>query len=143
MELVVHDWDRDTFYVIRRQLSMVSNCLCTWVGCLICLFVIVGIKSGNSKVMHPVSALQEQKSAGKKNRPARQVGMVIKVKPQAKRAKLDQGDVDEPSNTVKTSEIGRAKSLLPVKTPNGGSDEFNDVVKTGLVSYSDESEEDD
>ncbi|KAF3436610.1 hypothetical protein FNV43_RR23702 [Rhamnella rubrinervis] len=104
--------------------------------------------SAQSMVIHelkespPIPVLQEQKSAGKKNPPARQVGIVIKVKPQAKRAKLDQRDVEEPSNTVKISEIGTEKPLLPIKTPNGGSDEFNDVAKTGLVSYSDESEED-
>lgn len=87
--------------------------------------------------------MQKQKSTGKKNPPPRPSGMIIKVKPQAKRAKLDQEDAKEPSHTAKVPEVGTEKSLQQRKLPNGGSDELNDVVKTGLVSYSDESEEDD
>ncbi|XP_024032972.1 uncharacterized protein LOC112095371 [Morus notabilis] len=34
----------------------------------------------------PVPVVQEQKAAGKKNPPARPIGMIIKVKPQAKKA---------------------------------------------------------
>lgn len=67
--------------------------------------------------------------------------MIIKVKPQAKRAKLDQEDAKEPSHTAKVPKVGTEKSLRQRKLPNG--DEVNDVIKTGLVSYSDESEEDD
>lgn len=87
--------------------------------------------------------LQEQKSVGKKNPPARPLGMLIKVKPQAKRAKLDQGDVEEPSNTAKVPDVGIKKSSQPIATPNGSADKLNDIATTGLVSYSDESEEDD
>lgn len=88
--------------------------------------------------------LQEQKSVGKKNPPARSLGMLIKVKPQPKRAKLDQGDVEEPSNAAKVPDVGIEKSSQPIATPNGGgADKWNDAAKTGLVSYSDESEEDD
>ncbi|XP_048337284.1 uncharacterized protein LOC107426169 [Ziziphus jujuba] len=92
----------------------------------------------------PVPVVQEQKSVGKKNPPARSLGMLIKVKPQPKRAKLDQGDVEEPSNAAKVPDVGIEKSSQPIATPNGGgADKWNDAAKTGLVSYSDESEEDD
>ncbi|XP_057964823.1 uncharacterized protein LOC131155598 [Malania oleifera] len=87
----------------------------------------------------PVSEVQEQKLAGRKHPMARPPpGMIIKVKPQAKKAKLDLPSLEEPqpSDRVKTQAVETEK-------PNGNSNESHDVAKTGLVSYSDESEDDD
>jgi hypothetical protein len=80
---------------------------------------------------------QEQKSIGRKNPPARPLSMIIKVKPQAKKAKMDQGNVEEHLEIGKTPDVNMEKSSDTVKVPS------NDVAKTGLVSYSDESEDDD
>lgn len=87
--------------------------------------------------------MQEQKSAGKKNPPARPLAMIIKVKPQAKKAKLDQGGVVETSSATNISYVDAEKTSQPTKIPNGDTDKTSDVLKTGLVSYSDESDEDD
>lgn len=69
--------------------------------------------------------------------------MIIKVKPQAKKAKIDHGSVEEPSDIVKTPDVNIEKSPDPVKTSNGDTANPNDVAKTCLVTYSDESEDDD
>lgn len=87
--------------------------------------------------------MQEQKSVGKKNLPARPLSMIIKVKPQAKKARIDQGSVDEPSDIVKTPDVNTEKSSDPVEISGTDANDSNDVSKTGLVSYSDESEDDD
>ncbi|PON88782.1 FAM192A/Fyv6, N-terminal [Trema orientale] len=91
----------------------------------------------------PTTLTQEQKSAGKKIPPARPIGMIIKVKPVAKKAKLDKGGVIEPSNAKNICDVDTEKSSQPTKLPNADTDRTTDVVKTGLVSYSDDSEEDD
>ncbi|EXB44462.1 hypothetical protein L484_013880 [Morus notabilis] len=83
----------------------------------------------------PVPVVQEQKAAGKKNLPARPIGMIIKVKPQAKKARLDQGGVEDSSKTKKTVDINTEETSHTGRS--------SDVVKTGLVSYSDGSDEDD
>lgn len=64
--------------------------------------------------------------------------MIIKVKPQAKKAKIDQEK--EVSNEMKAADVDTMKTPNPVNTRNGG--KSRDVVKAGLVSYSDESEDD-
>lgn len=75
----------------------------------------------------------------RKNPPSRTLGMVIKVKPQAKKAKVETADlgetaigigssVKETSQSDKVSEVDASSSV---------------TSNTGLVSYSDESEEDD
>jgi hypothetical protein len=84
--------------------------------------------------------LQEQKSVGRKNLPARPFGMIIKVEPQAKKAKLDPGTSEKPSDVVKIPVVDPEKSLEPVTTSNS---ESQDIGISCLVSYSDESEEDD
>lgn len=72
--------------------------------------------------------MQEQKTVGKKNPATRPLGMLIKVKPQAKRAKT------EPEE----------KLVSGTKAPDVDDvDKSLNVAKTGLVSYSDESEDDD
>lgn len=89
--------------------------------------------------------LQEHKSVGRKNPPARPrpFGMIIKVKPQAKKAKLDPGTSEKPSDVVKILGVDPEKSLEPVTTSNSDTNESQDFGIAGLVSYSDESEEDD
>ncbi|KAI3787474.1 hypothetical protein L1987_41970 [Smallanthus sonchifolius] len=61
---------------------------------------------------------QEQQSSGDKKPRARPLGVVIKVKPQAKKAKVSTSEACKPSVSV------------------------NNVVTGGLVSYSDESDDD-
>ncbi|XP_031284475.1 PSME3-interacting protein-like [Pistacia vera] len=91
----------------------------------------------------PAPVVQEQKPTGRKNPPTRPLGMIIKVKPQAKKAKIDHGSVEEHSDMVKKPVVNAEKSPDPVKTSNGDTANSNDVAKTCLVTYSDESEDDD
>ncbi|EXC24412.1 hypothetical protein L484_003720 [Morus notabilis] len=63
----------------------------------------------------PVPVVQEQKVAGKKNPPARPIGMIIKVKPQAKKARLDQGGVEDSSKTKKTVDINTLLILVDLE----------------------------
>ncbi|KAE9460380.1 hypothetical protein C3L33_07724, partial [Rhododendron williamsianum] len=86
----------------------------------------------------PVPKVQEKKLVGRKNPPARPLGMIIKVKPQAKKAKIVMGNLD----VVKSPSVDTEKHLDSVKSPNGDGDEPHVVANTGLVSYSDDSEED-
>ncbi|KAK9950417.1 hypothetical protein M0R45_005910 [Rubus argutus] len=84
---------------------------------------------------------EQQKSAKKKNPPALPLGMIVKVKPQAKKAKIDQGGIEEATNTVKTPYVDADKTLEVMKTPDGDTDKSSVVAKIGLVSYSDDSED--
>lgn len=61
--------------------------------------------------------------------------MVIKVKPQAKRAKT------EPDKVKELTSNAEKQPLVPAKAASG--DGQGASIKSGLVSYSDESEEDD
>ncbi|KAJ6879785.1 hypothetical protein NC652_033177 [Populus alba x Populus x berolinensis] len=58
---------------------------------------------------------QEQKSVGRKNPPARPLSMIIKVKPQAKKAKIDRGNVEEHLEIGKTPDVNMEKSSDTVK----------------------------
>lgn len=104
----------------------------------------------------PVPAVQEQKSVGKKKSAALPLSMIIKVKPQAKKAKTDHVIAEESSDMTRIPETAAAKSLDAVETSNGDSkqdsaethtsdtDRSSDIAaKSCLVSYSDESEEED
>ncbi|KAL5537681.1 hypothetical protein UlMin_045274 [Ulmus minor] len=91
----------------------------------------------------PAPAVQEQKSAGKRDPPARPLGMMIKVKPQPKKAKLDVRGIGEQPNPVRTHDVDTDKSSEPMKAPDGDNYRPSDVAKTGLVSYSDDSDDDD
>ncbi|KAJ6955751.1 hypothetical protein NC652_007006 [Populus alba x Populus x berolinensis] len=62
--------------------------------------------------------------------------MIIKVKPQAKKATVDRGNVKEHLEIGKTPNDNMEKSSDKAKVNN------NDVSKTDLVSQSDESEDD-
>ncbi|XWS46382.1 hypothetical protein CRYUN_Cryun14cG0061000 [Craigia yunnanensis] len=88
----------------------------------------------------PVPASQEQKSVGRKNPAARPLGMFIKVKPQAKKAKIDQEK--ELANATKAPNVDTVKTPDPLNTPNSDTNKSLNVAKIGLVSYSDESEDD-
>ncbi|KAF4371720.1 hypothetical protein G4B88_030824 [Cannabis sativa] len=91
----------------------------------------------------PVPVVQEQKAARKKNPHPRPLGVIIKVKPQAKKAKLDQEDVIElPSNETNICDVDTEKRSQPANLPSHDNDKTNAVVRTSLVSYSDESEDD-
>lgn len=91
----------------------------------------------------PAPIIQEQKSIGRKNQPARPLGMIIKVKPQAKKAKLETGTSEQPSEVVKIHAVDAEKSSETLKKSNSNTSKSQDVGISGLVSYSDESEEDD
>ncbi|KAB1200430.1 hypothetical protein CJ030_MR0G007253 [Morella rubra] len=96
------------------------------------------------KETSPAPIIQERKPVGRKNPPAHPLGMIIKVKPQPKKAKLDPGASDEPSDVAKTRGADAERASEPVTTrSNNNVDKTQDVRITGLVSYSDESEEDD
>ncbi|KAH6825717.1 NEFA-interacting nuclear protein [Perilla frutescens var. hirtella] len=84
---------------------------------------------------------------GKKNPRSRGLGMVIKVKPQAKKAKVESRVPEEkPSAMVKTHdssdgrEPGRSEKVDRASEKMGTSDVV--VATSGLVSYSDDSEDD-
>ncbi|XP_054803987.1 uncharacterized protein LOC129307132 [Prosopis cineraria] len=81
---------------------------------------------------------QEEKPTGKKNAASRPLGMIIKVKPQAKKARVDSGNAEE------ASKVGTDKheSLEPAQSLNGEAAESCEVAPSGLVSYSDESDDD-
>ena len=98
---------------------------------------------------HNSLPFQEQRSVGRKSLPARPLGMIIKVMPQAKKAKLEPPTSEQPSVVVKIpGDIEKIpgdteKSSEPAIKSNNNTNKFQDVGISGLVSYSDESEEDD
>ncbi|PNY05291.1 hypothetical protein L195_g001736 [Trifolium pratense] len=95
------------------------------------------------KEKSPVLPIQEEKpAAGKKNPASRPLSMIIKVKPQAKKAKLDEGNAEEVSKAGITSVNDTSKPLEPVQPSNNIANKSNEVALTGLVSYSDESDDD-
>lgn len=87
-------------------------------------------------VLISLSSLQEPKKLiGKKNPP---LSMIIKVKPQAKKAKVN---VEKPSESI---EIARTDINTVTPSTNGGGDKSRPAVNSslsGLVSYSDESDD--
>lgn len=88
--------------------------------------------------------MQEHKLAGRKNPPPRPLSMIIKVKPQPKKAKMDSASLEEPQDTIKSSNSDTEKPLDGVLTPKGDAEEScSEVAKPSLVSYTDESEDDD
>jgi len=90
----------------------------------------------------PCFLSQEQKSAVKKNPVSRPLGMIIKVKPQAKKARLDEENTEEISKAGNTPPNDKSKSLEPVQALNSEANKSREVALTGLVSYSDESDDD-
>ncbi|KAK7284516.1 hypothetical protein RJT34_19262 [Clitoria ternatea] len=86
--------------------------------------------------------LQEEKSTGKKHPASRPLGMIIKVKPPAKKAKVDEGNAEVVSKAGTIPANDKSKSLEPVQSSNGEADKSRDIGQIGLVSYSDESDND-
>jgi hypothetical protein len=81
-------------------------------------------------------------ATGKKNPASHPLSMIIKVKPQAKKAKLDEGNT-EVSKAGINSVNDKSKPLEPVQPLNDIADKASEeVAQTGLVSYSDESDDD-
>lgn len=92
----------------------------------------------------PVPKPQEDKLVGKKKPPPRSLGMIIKVKPQAKKAKVEQPHSGEYLEVVKTPNADTEKASNQVKnTSKDISDESHVSGRStcGLVSYSDESDD--
>ncbi|CAM8962649.1 unnamed protein product [Rhodiola kirilowii] len=87
---------------------------------------------------------REHNPAAKKNTHPRPVNVIIKVKPQAKKPKIDDppNAQEQPSESTKALEINAQEPQGNEETPNGKIDSFNDATKLGLVSYSDESDDD-
>lgn len=100
------------------------------------------------------SFLQDKKPVvGRKNPPSRPIGMLIKVQPQAKKAKMDPAVPDETPNVAKvftndkkgppeSPKVSSKVSVSTVEADNGKSNMSAFVATSGLVSYSDESEDD-
>ncbi|KAJ1393341.1 hypothetical protein SESBI_35061 [Sesbania bispinosa] len=99
------------------------------------------------KEKNPLDVVQvgqriEEKSAGKRNPSPRPSGMIIKVTARAKKAKVDEGNAEEVSKAGTACVNDKSKSLEPVQSLNGEADKSHEVAQTGLVSYSDESDDD-
>ncbi|KOM39346.1 PSME3-interacting protein [Vigna umbellata] len=94
------------------------------------------------KEKNPLPVVQEQKSAVKKNPASRPLGMIIKVKPQAKKARLDEENTEEISKAGNTPPNDKSKSLEPIQALNDEANKSREIALTGLVSYSDESDDD-
>lgn len=97
----------------------------------------------------PISPkIQEQRSGGRKNPPAKPLGMLIKVKPQAKKAKVDDAN-SEASLMARTTSYGNAKESCHTQESQGymktgmteGDDKSGSVANGSLVQYSDESDD--
>lgn len=90
--------------------------------------------------------MQESIPALKKNLHPRPVTVIVKAKPQAKKAKTDPPSAQEPFlKTTKSLETNAQDSQRKDKTPNGNTNSSTVAIKgglSGLVSYSDESDED-
>ncbi|XP_019168499.1 PREDICTED: protein FAM192A [Ipomoea nil] len=93
--------------------------------------------------------IQEQRSGGRKNPPAKPLGMLIKVKPQVKKAKVDDAN-SEASLMARTTSYGNAKESCHTQESHGymktgmteGDDDKSGSVANGsLVQYSDESDD--
>ena len=79
---------------------------------------------------------QEQNLVGKKNPRSHPLGMIVKVKPQAKKAKMDQTHSAEPLEVVSVSNADNTSK-------SSGSESCGVINNNScLVSYSDESDED-
>ncbi|KNA12236.1 hypothetical protein SOVF_127740 isoform B [Spinacia oleracea] len=101
-----------------------------------------------------VSDVQEKESTEKKNRRAQPLGMIIKVKP-AKKAKVEpspepeSGAAEKPcaefqwhSDQKQTPSVDGEKSQVQFKNSKSHGVNIHDALKTGLVSYSDGSDDD-
>ncbi|KAG5627732.1 hypothetical protein H5410_012950 [Solanum commersonii] len=110
------------------------------------------------KEMPLVPKVQELKLIKRKNPPANPLGMIVKIKPQAKKAKMDlvssvsslttatkasNDDKKQPSSDVdNVSKSETEESQRLTKRPSVNADNHEPVTIGGLVSYSDESDDD-
>ncbi|KAH0725987.1 hypothetical protein KY290_003934 [Solanum tuberosum] len=110
------------------------------------------------KEMPLVPKVQEPKLIKRKNPPANPLGMIVKIKPQAKKAKMDlvssvsslttatkasNDDKKQPSSDVdNVSKSETEESQRLTKRPSANADNHEPVTIGGLVSYSDESDDD-
>ncbi|THG22242.1 hypothetical protein TEA_022554 [Camellia sinensis var. sinensis] len=104
-----------------------------------------GSRKGKGKTMWEKRSTveKEQKLIGRKNPPARPSSMIIKVKPQAKKAKTDMAKLEESLDVVKPPHVDPEKPLNLVKIPNDGCGQSHVIGNNALVSYSVESDDDD
>lgn len=86
--------------------------------------------------------MQEQKTVGKKNPAGRPLGFIVKVKPQAKKAKVDPQISEDTLDKGKSSDNDGKQPSDLVKHQRGSTEESHNVAISGLVSYSDESDDD-
>ncbi|KAK4372394.1 hypothetical protein RND71_007778 [Anisodus tanguticus] len=108
------------------------------------------------KEMPPVPKVQEQTLIRRKSPPANPLGMIVEVKPQAKKAKIDlvtsdssltatkasNDDKEQPSSDVdNVSKFETEESQRLVKRPIANADSHEPVTIGSLVSYSDESDD--
>lgn len=87
--------------------------------------------------------MQEKPSVRRETPVTRPPSMIIRVKPQAKKARIEPRS---PEKAGSTTEIPDAKAEEPsksAKTLDTNSDRPLEAAITGLVSYSDESEDED
>ncbi|XP_052185810.1 uncharacterized protein LOC127797203 [Diospyros lotus] len=105
--------------------------------------------AAQSAVLHdlkeepPIPKVQEDKLVGRKNTATRPSGVNIIVRPQTKKAKTDMGSREDASAAEKSPHVGSTQKPLDVeKTHDGGDGQYHIVANTGLVSYSDESDDD-
>lgn len=101
-----------------------------------------------AKEIRPVSDAQEEKrTMEKRNRPVQPLGVIIKVKPQ-KKAKVEPSLEPESRaaqnhlNQQRTCSTDKEKHHEPVKNSDGDGGNIHDLLKTGLVSYSDGNDDD-
>ncbi|KAJ8435232.1 hypothetical protein Cgig2_028418 [Carnegiea gigantea] len=118
-----------------------------------CIF---DMPKGVKKCPRNVSVLgsEEKRAVGKKNLPGQPLGMMIKVKPPAKKAKVDpslgqpsaavgkpSAEVQKCSSPEKTCNY-REKPKEPLRNSDNYREDIPNVTTTGLVLYSDESDDD-
>lgn len=109
------------------------------------------------KEMPPIPKVQEQTLIRRKNPPANPLGMIVKVKPQTKKAKMDLVTPDSSLTATKASNDDKKHTLSDVdnvskseteetqrlvKGPTAKVDNHEPVTIGSLVSYSDESDDD-
>ncbi|XP_022146349.1 protein FAM192A [Momordica charantia] len=85
------------------------------------------------EVTPPAPTAQEKTSVRRETPATRAPSMIIKVKPQAKKARIEPRSPEKASNEPSESE----------KTPNSIGDRPHEAATIGLVSYSGESEDED
>ncbi|KAI4325048.1 hypothetical protein MLD38_030476 [Melastoma candidum] len=84
---------------------------------------------------------EEDKPVVKKRKPAPPLGMIVKVKPQAKKANVDPQNPGKDPDERKTPGSSIEKPSQPVDPQRDSASDPRDGASLGLVSYSDDSED--